>query len=73
MVNYVLLRYHRGKVYCGAVASGENGGANIIDGATDLYAHVFEMTDPLGSATFNSTPILSYPLNYAVRDTQLRP
>ncbi len=58
------VQYHRGKVYCGAVASGENGGTNIVDGATDLYAHVIEMTNPLGSAAFNSTPILSYPLNY---------
>lgn len=58
------VQYYRDKIYVGAVASGENGGSNTVDGATDLYAHVLEMTNPLGSATFNTTPILSYPLNY---------
>lgn len=58
------VQYYKDKIYVGAVASGENGGSNVVDGATDLYAHVLEMTNPTGSATFNTTPILSYPLNY---------
>ncbi|MBL7764802.1 MAG: hypothetical protein JNJ58_01815, partial [Chitinophagaceae bacterium] len=58
------LGYYRGKLYVGAVASGENGGSNTVGGATDLYAHVLEMTDPTGAATFNTTPILTFPLNY---------
>lgn len=56
--------YHRGKLFVGAVASGENGGTVVHNGATDLYAYVWEMTDPNGAATFNATPILSIPLNY---------
>jgi protocatechuate 3,4-dioxygenase beta subunit len=56
--------YHRGKVYVGAVASGENGGSNTYLGATDLYAFVFELNDPLGAASFNGTPVMNFPLNY---------
>lgn len=59
------LAYHRGKVYIGAVSTGENGGQNIIGGATDLYAYVFEMTNPIdANATITATPILTFPLNY---------
>lgn len=56
--------YNRGKVYVGAVASGENGGSNTLNGATDLYAFVFELNDPMGAATFNPVPIMDFPLNY---------
>mgnify|MGYP000904043755 FL=1 len=35
------LAFHRNKIYIGAVSSGENGGQNIVNGATDLYAYVF--------------------------------
>ncbi|MBK7692364.1 MAG: hypothetical protein IPJ31_15090 [Bacteroidetes bacterium] len=42
----------------------KNGGQNIVNGATDLYAYVFEMTDPTGAAVINPTPILTFPLNY---------
>lgn len=56
--------YNRGKLYVGAVASGENGGAVVYNGATDLYAYVWEMADPTGAAIFNNTPVLSIPLNY---------
>lgn len=56
--------YHRGKLFVGAVASGENGGTVVHNGATDLYAYVWEMTDPTGAATFTPAPILSIPLNY---------
>lgn len=59
------VKYHRGKVYVGAVASGENGGQNIVpNGATDLYSYVFELNNPTGAASFNNTPVISYPLNY---------
>ncbi|MBK7692420.1 MAG: gliding motility-associated C-terminal domain-containing protein [Bacteroidetes bacterium] len=58
------LAFHRNKIYIGAVSSGENGGQNIVNGATDLYAYVFEMTDPTGAAVINPTPILTFPLNY---------
>lgn len=56
--------YHRSKLFVGAVASGENGGTNSLNGPTDLYAFVVEMTDPTGAATFNPTPVLNFPLNY---------
>ena len=57
--------FHRDKVYVGAVCSGENGGSNTINGATDLYAYVFRLDDPtLGTAAFSTTPVLSSPLNY---------
>ncbi len=59
------LKYYNNKIYVGAVCSGENGGSNTVGGSTDLYAFVFEMTDPKGTATFNSTPIINQALNYA--------
>lgn len=58
------LAYHRNKIYIGAVSTGENGGQNIVNGASDLNAYVFEMTDPTGAAVINPTPILTVPLNY---------
>lgn len=58
------VKYHRGKVYVGAVTSGENGGQNIVGGATDLYSYVFELNNPTGAASFNSSPVITYPLNY---------
>jgi hypothetical protein len=58
------LRYHRGKLYVGVVCSGEDGGQNIINGATDLRAYVYELNNPTATATFNTTPIINVPLNY---------
>ncbi len=59
------VKFERDKVYVGAVCSGENGGQNIINGATDLYAYVFQMDNPTtGTAAFQATPIISYPLNF---------
>lgn len=59
------LAVHRGKVYIGAVSTGENGGQNILNGATDLFAYVFEMTNPnTATAAVTATPIISFPLNY---------
>lgn len=53
------LSYHHGKLYVGAVASGENGGTTA-----DLRAFVFELNNPKGAAAFTSTPILNISLNY---------
>ncbi|AQG80376.1 hypothetical protein AWR27_14220 [Spirosoma montaniterrae] len=58
------LKYHRGKLYVGALCTGENNGKNIVNGASDMNAYVFELTDPTGAATFNPTPTLEYPLNF---------
>ncbi|MEZ0484993.1 SdrD B-like domain-containing protein [Fibrella aquatica] len=51
-------KFYRGKVYVGAVCSGETGGA-----AANLKALVF-VHDPAG-ATSNFTEVLSFPLDYA--------
>jgi hypothetical protein len=58
------LRFQRGKLYVGVICSGENGGQNIINGASDLNAYVFELNNPTATATFNTTAILNIPLNY---------
>lgn len=58
------LKYGRGKLYVGAVSSGENGGQNVVNGASDLNAYVFELDNPTGTASFNASPISSIPLNY---------
>lgn len=59
------LRFYRDKLYIGAISSGENGGQNIINGLTDLYAYVFEMTNPLtATPSINASPIFTLPLNY---------
>ena len=59
------LKYSKGKVFVGALASGENGGANTIGGTTNMFAYVFELNNPKGAASFNATPIVQFPLNYA--------
>ena len=69
VVNNGLLRgfalcNHFGKMYIGAVSTGENGGQNIVNGPSDLFAYVFEMTDPMGTPVINPTPIFTLPLNY---------
>ncbi|NBB22422.1 hypothetical protein GVN20_23920 [Runella sp. CRIBMP] len=67
------LKYYRGKLLIGGVCSAENGGKNIINGGTDMYAYVYELNNPTGAAVFNPTALISYPLNYRkgpVRDTQ---
>lgn len=57
--------YHRGAVYLGAVTTGENNGQNVVNGATDLYAFVFKLENPLSATpTFNPTPTITFPLNY---------
>ena len=57
--------YYRGAVYVGAVTTGENGGQNIVNGATDLYAYVFKLENALSAIpTYNATPAITFPLNY---------
>lgn len=56
--------FHRNKVFVGAVCSGENSGVNHLGGATDLYAYVYKLENPTGAATIDSTPVVSFPLNY---------
>jgi hypothetical protein len=62
------LKYHRGKVYIGAVTTGENGGASAQDNNTgnpeytDLWAYVWELNPVTG--TFTSSPVLQSPLNF---------
>jgi hypothetical protein len=58
-------KFYRGKLYVGAVASGENGGVNNVGGSTDLYAYVFELNNATASASFTGTAVVSYALNYA--------
>ena len=57
-------KYYRNKVYVGAVCSGENNGSNVINGTSDLKAYVFQLDDPKNTASFNTSPILSLPLNF---------
>ncbi|PCJ64061.1 MAG: hypothetical protein COA58_13820 [Bacteroidetes bacterium] len=68
VVNGVLrpfgIKYYRGSLFVGAVASGENGGSNTVGGSTDMYAYVFELEDAKGSPAFNATTTLSFGLNY---------
>jgi len=59
------LKFFRGKLFVGAVSTGENGGVNNVGGTTDMYSYVFELNSATGSATFTSTPVLTVPLNYA--------
>ena len=60
------LKFYRDKVYVGAVASGENGGANTLGGTTNMFGYVFELNNATsGSPTMNSSPVLQFPLNYA--------
>lgn len=59
------LCYRRGQLYIGAVTTGENGGVNVINGATDVYAYVFKLSNALGNTpVMNATPVISFPLNY---------
>ena len=58
------IKYQRGSLFVGAVATGENSGSNTVGGSTDMYGYVFELEDAKGSASFNSTAVVSYPLNY---------
>ncbi|MBL7746577.1 MAG: T9SS type A sorting domain-containing protein [Chitinophagaceae bacterium] len=64
------LKYHRGKLYIGAVTTGEGTGAvstqeinnNGVPEYTDLWAYVWEFDPAAGS--FTASPILQTPLNF---------
>ncbi|MBC7798484.1 MAG: hypothetical protein H7Z37_16565, partial [Pyrinomonadaceae bacterium] len=56
------VKYYRGSVYTGIVCSGENAGTNTVNGASDINAFVYQMDATTG--VFNTTPILTIPLNY---------
>lgn len=58
------LTSHGGKMYVGAISTGENGGINTLNGPTDVYAYVFEINDPMGTPVFNPLPVFSMPMNY---------
>lgn len=58
------LAFHRNRLFIGAVTTGENGGQNIKNGPTDLYAYVFVLENPLDIPLMNPTPVLNFPLNY---------
>ena len=51
------VKYYKGKVYVGVVATAETSGS-----ANDLNAFVYEFDHT--TRTFNSTPVLTVPLNY---------
>ena len=53
------LKFHRGKLYIGAVSTAENGGA-----LADVSAYVFEINAPTGALTFTNTPVLTYPFTF---------
>ena len=62
------LKFYRGKLYVGAVTTGEGTGAvSTIDNNTgnveytDLWSYVWELTPGSG---FNASPVLQFPLNY---------
>jgi len=59
------VKFSRNQVFVGAVSTGENGGVNTVGGTTNLFAYVFELTNPnLNTAAFNPAPILTQALNY---------
>jgi SdrD B-like domain/Secretion system C-terminal sorting domain len=62
------LKYYRGKLYIGAVTTGENGGTSVQDNYTgnpeytDLWSYVWEFNP--ATSTFTAAPILQAPLNF---------
>ncbi|MBN8662997.1 MAG: hypothetical protein J0L83_00365 [Chitinophagales bacterium] len=55
------VKVHRGKVYVGAVSTNENAPLPNMSN-TGMNAYVFEFYP--ATNTFNSTPVLTFPLNY---------
>jgi SdrD B-like domain/Secretion system C-terminal sorting domain len=62
------LKYYRGKLYAGAVTTGEGPlGSTTKDNNTgnpeytDLWAYVWELNPAVG---FNTTPVIQFPLNF---------
>ncbi len=59
------LRFYRGDLYVGTVCSGEDGGVNVINGNTDLYAQVTVLEDAAESSPeWASDLLVDFPLNY---------
>lgn len=59
------LRYYRGNLYVGTVCSGEDGGVNNIEGATDLYAQVAVLESASkDTPDWASELLVDFPLNY---------
>lgn len=62
------LKFYRGKLYVGAVTTGEKTGVSTTDNNsgnpeyTDLWAYVFEYDPSTGS--WASSPVLQFPLNF---------
>ncbi|MFY7883224.1 MAG: hypothetical protein ACOVOV_00115, partial [Dolichospermum sp.] len=57
------LKFSRNKLYVGVVCSAENSGIQ-----SNLTASVYELNNPTGAASFNSTAILTAPLDYTKAD-----
>ncbi|HNR08518.1 MAG TPA: SdrD B-like domain-containing protein, partial [Saprospiraceae bacterium] len=58
-------KYHRGKLFVGALSTGENGGVNTVGGATDMNAYVFELDNANTAPSLTAmSQTLTYPLNY---------
>ncbi len=57
------LKFYRGKLYVGVVCSGENGGT-----LANVNASVYELNNPTATATFNSSALVTVPLDYARLD-----
>ena len=53
------LTFHRGKLYIGALCTGENSGI-----PANMTGYIFEVPDATSSSTINNTPILQFPLNF---------
>lgn len=55
------LKYHRGDLYVGAVATAEY---STVDTNTNLNSYVFRLDNAKGMASFTPSPILNIPLQY---------
>jgi hypothetical protein len=59
------LKFYKGKLYIGTVCTGEDGGVNVVNGNTDLYAQVFELNHAKATnPAWTSGPLINIPLNY---------
>jgi hypothetical protein len=58
------LKFFRNKLYVGVVCSAENAGTDV-----NLTASVYELNNPTAAATFNSTAVITLPLDYTKPDS----
>jgi len=58
------IKFYRDKVFVGALTTAENGGTNTVGGTTDMNAYVFVLNQATGAAVFQSSAVISFPLNY---------